>query len=528
MPVIAMSRPWLRPHDGKYYLRKRTPARYLEVAGRAEFRIPLNTRDPKEAKSGMAQALATWEAMVADWERALSRVRLDAAGAKALVSAWLGHLRRYGEPEAFGFSGLFDLNPRPAVDLSDADVISRLAAKHAQDVIQAAGIEVAEGSVGLIIKALESLIVLPYSATWWQEIAQARAFGEPRMLRDNELRALLEIPEDPKADEAPRTQHHAPRPGSPPPTQSAEVTFDAIWEAWSKVTATAPRTVHETRGILRQLEVFLGHSNAALVTKADLIRWRTTLKGEGKTNSTWNNRLSLIGQVYKTAVAEDVVPSNPTIGLRLDKGKPKHWLPYSDEDTVAILKAARRETSPALRWAHWVMALSGMRVGEVLQLTGDDIAKDPKSGVWYMAVKDAPDEGKATKNSKPRHVPLHPSLIQEGFLAYAQGIKETHGNAPLFPDKKPDRYGRLGGRAWNLVGAWVRKKVGITDRKKAPNHSWRHRMEDELRAAEVYEADRDAIIGHARKTVGAQYGVRGEALRRLQRELSKVHLPEGL
>jgi integrase len=174
----------------------------------------------------------------------------------------------------------------------------------------------------------------------------------------------------------------------------------------------APRTVHETKGILKQLEAFLDHDDATKVTKADLIHWRDALKADGKTNATWNKRLSLIGQVFKRAVADDLLPSDPTVGLRLDKGKPKPWLPYSDEETVAILKAARKETSPALRWAHWVMALSGMRVGEVLQLTGDDITQDPKSGVWSIAVKDAPEEGKTTKNSKPRHVPLQPPALR--------------------------------------------------------------------------------------------------------------------
>jgi hypothetical protein len=123
---------------------------------------------------------------------------------------------------------------------------------------------------------------------------------------------------------------------------------------------------------------------------------------------------------------------------------------------------------------------------------------------------------------------MHPRLIDEGFLAYALSVKEEHGDAPLFPDKKPDRYGRRGGRGWNAVGKWVRDTVGITDTKKAPNHSWRHRVEDEFRSAEIDESIRDAIIGHTRKTVGAKYGVQGEALSRLHRELSKVELPKGL
>jgi hypothetical protein len=53
-------------------------------------------------------------------------------------------------------------------------------------------------------------------------------------------------------------------------------------------------------------------------------------------------------------------------------------------------------------------------------------------------------------------------------------------------------------------------------------------VEDELRGAEVPEDVRDAIAGHARKTVGRQYGVRGEALARLHRALSLIPVPPGV
>jgi hypothetical protein len=98
----------------------------------------------------------------------------------------------------------------------------------------------------------------------------------------------------------------------------------------------------------------------------------------------------------------------------------------------------------------------------------------------------------------------------------------------LFADKRPDQHGNRGGRAWNVVGKWVRTRVGITDPRKAPDHSWRHRVEDELRAAEVPEDARDAIMGHARKTTGRQYGVRGEALKRLARAIERIPAPPGV
>jgi integrase len=168
------------------------------------------------------------------------------------------------------------------------------------------------------------------------------------------------------------------------------------------------------------------------------------------------------------------------------------------------------------------MAFTGMRAGEVLQLLGRDVRQD--SGLWLIDVNED-HASKSVKTSERRHVPVHPALIWEGFVAYARAVAP---DAPLFPDKRLDRNGLRGSRAWNLIGKWVRDKVGITDADKAPDHSWRHRVEDELRAVETPEDVRDAILGHSRQTTGKQYGVRGEALTRLGRYLAKLPVPPGV
>lgn len=168
------------------------------------------------------------------------------------------------------------------------------------------------------------------------------------------------------------------------------------------------------------------------------------------------------------------------------------------------------------------MAFSGMRVAEVLQLNVADVRQEGE--VWFLAVhEDAP--GLSVKTGERRNVPIHPAVLREGFLTY---VKSCAADGPLFPDKALDVHGLRGGRAWNVTGKWIRERVGLTDPAKAPNHAFRHRMEDELRTAEVPEDVRDAILGHARKTTGRLYGIRGEALRRLADGVARGPAPEGL
>jgi integrase len=515
MPVIAMSRPWKRPEDGKFYLRVRTPKRYLLAAKRAEFRIPLNTRDPAEAKRLMGQALVTWNAQLVGWEAGLSRVDVDQKLAKTLVSDWQSRLRRTGDPARFGYPGGLDTAREILIDADDPHAVQTAALHHADEVLAELGKPVTDESRGMVQDALIAFIPFLYSPAFWSSVAEERAFGAPRMLADPELAASMKEMPDKRGASSRR----------PEGDKNLSFSFEQAWQAWSSITATNARTVIDTKGVLRQMATFLGHQDAARVTKADVVRWRDVAKAAGLSNNTWNNRVASLSQIFGRAVADDRLPENPFKQARLPKSVTESRRPYTDEEAVRILRSARAEGRPSLRWAHWVMAFTGMRVAEVLQLTGSDVQTEQRTGISFIRVATDVKAGKSVKTGVTRHVPVHPKLRQEGFMRYAATIKPDE---PLFPDKKVDKFGHRGGRGWNVVGVWVRDTVGIIDPRTAPNHSWRHRMEDELRAAEVYEADRDAIVGHARKTTGAKYGIRGEALSRLHAALSKVSPPEGL
>ena len=305
------------------------------------------------------------------------------------------------------------------------------------------------------------------------------------------------------------------------PTEGV-VTFDTLMKRWAAVATVKPRTAEEAGYAISALAAFLGHDNAAQLTRSDLQRWRDSMKAAGRSNVTWNNRLSLVRQPLLFGVSEGLLKEDVTDRLRLAKGRAQSPLPFTDAEAVQILTAARSASRPSVRWAPWLMAFSGMRVAEVLQLTGGDVREE--AGIWLLSVNED-DASKSVKTSNRRNVPLHPAVIEEGFLAYAAAVEH---DAPLFPDKRVDRHGNRGGRAWQVVGRWVRETVGITDPRKAPDHSWRHRVEDELRAAGVGEDVRDALLGHARKTTGRVYGVRGESLRRLAEAVARIPVPKGL
>jgi integrase len=115
---------------------------------------------------------------------------------------------------------------------------------------------------------------------------------------------------------------------------------------------------------------------------------------------------------------------------------------------------------------------------------------------------DVEDKSVKTESSR-RTAPIPEFLIAEGFMKFVASKKPGE---PLFPDMKPDTYGRRGGTASKRVCRMVRVNLGIKDRRVSPNHSFRHWYKDLCRNSGIDEEVHDALTGHAGKSEGRKYG----------------------
>lgn len=510
--ILTMASPWRDPRTGMFYLRRRVPARYAGIHGVPSGLIKwsLHTKDPKEARRVWPEALAKWNDMEREWERRVSVEAITPERANHIAAAWADAAAagRVSLPATGDASDVFDLLDFPTTRTADAvRQVKAILVARMDEACRLAGITPKPET----LPVLECVMMGVVRAAYLEADTKAAGLnGGPASEAGRRLRASLpEVPAVPGA-----AVEATPKP--------SKITFAAMFDNWRMTTSVKPRTITEAEYALGLLEKHLGHDDATAVTREALIAWRNSVKAAGLSNDTWNNRLSLIGQVFKRAHDDGMIPDNPTVNLRLPKAPRNSPLPFTDEEAARILVAARKETNAARRWAHWIMAFTGMRVGEVLQLAVADLHYE--DGVHYFRITEA-GEGKSVKTGDVRHVPIHSALIAEGLLDYAAGLPKA---GPLFPDKRPDKHGLRGARGWKAVGQWVRETVGITDPTKVPNHSWRHRMEDELTAAAVDESIRDAILGHARQTTGGRYGTRGENLLRLAQALERVPMPRGV
>ena len=280
----------------------------------------------------------------------------------------------------------------------------------------------------------------------------------------------------------------------------------ALDRGWKMDAQPVPRALYDRLRTMERLAAFLGHRSASRVTKADGVRWKAEMMGNGLHASTVRNDLSEMSAVWKWGLGNDKLSGvNPFAGISPPKAPRKGREPraFTNEEAAQVLRAAREETG-ALRWLPWVLCLTGARLAEVCQSVKEDVSVE--DGVTVLRIHDV-GEGRSVKNADSRRtVPLHPALRSEGFLAY---VVTLPSRSPLFPDIKPDAiFGQRAPTATRLVARWLRSdRVGITDKRISPAHSWRHWFITAARRALLAVEVRSAITGHsARLDESAGYG----------------------
>ncbi len=218
--------------------------------------------------------------------------------------------------------------------------------------------------------------------------------------------------------------------------------------------------------------------------------------------------LTAIRTIAKHALADGLIADDPFAGFRLAKARVK-FAEAKDErrkafdrgDLKRILAAleAGTESTSADFWVPHVALYQGARVEEICQLERGDIVE--VDSVWCFAITDA-GEGQKVKNSASvRTIPIHPKLVDMGFLAFA-----TPGQGGrVFADLKPDQRGRLAGPYGKRWARLLRNDAGITDSKKV-FHSFRHTWTDAAKRAGVPMEYRLALAGREIGEAGSEKG----------------------
>ncbi len=180
----------------------------------------------------------------------------------------------------------------------------------------------------------------------------------------------------------------------------------------------------------------------------------------------------------------------------------------------------------ALYWVPLIGLYTGMRLGEIIQMSMDDL-EDVK-GIWVFAVEEDPDDvNKSVKTtSSKRKVPLHNDLLEFGFIPFYESVK-SKGYKRIFEDIKPSSKGYYS----DLFSKKFRYNTEKLDIKTAKTsfHSFRHNMKDAMKDKDILDTHQNAILGHAQTGMNATYGSNEikklkECIDRLEYDIDLTHL----
>jgi len=148
-------------------------------------------------------------------------------------------------------------------------------------------------------------------------------------------------------------------------------------------------------------------------------------------------------------------------------------------------------------WLPMLGLYTGARIDEIASLRLSEIAE--LEGVWcyYMSSKEANGGGK--NDFAPRWVPIHPKVLEAGFLTFWQTVKDE-GHQRLFPEMGNAARDGYSKRATVDFTAY-RRSVGVgavTERSTKTFHSFRSTLVSELKQRGVDGDMRRELVGHSK------------------------------
>jgi integrase len=225
------------------------------------------------------------------------------------------------------------------------------------------------------------------------------------------------------------------------------------------------------------------------------------LKGTKKRSlGTINKNIARVRAFFQWAMSNGYTDRNYAegINIKVNDSMRKQRNPYVTAELQALL-SGKEYMQPEwieLKEAHrfWIILLgmfTGARLEELCQLYSNDVFE--QDGIAVISIND--DASKKLKNQASRRIiPIHPKLLELGFLSYVKSIHSNGSVGLLFPELQKQRDGYS-----QRVSKWFaryKKQCGILDSTKV-FHSFRHTVSNHLKQKGVSRELAAAILGHS-------------------------------
>ena len=247
-----------------------------------------------------------------------------------------------------------------------------------------------------------------------------------------------------------------------------------------------------------------------------------------------NKKLTKLVAFGNWGVRQGILSSNPFSGMKFSvKKQSRSRNPFTADELRKILHPEtyfqyttkfehpfmpnRSTLQMPYYWIFLLGIFSGMRTNEMCQLRLIDIKK--VSNIWFMFVEDS-EETKVKTESAVRKVPVHPQLIQLGFVDYVSKLKRSKKER-LFWELKEERDGYASKVSRHFNERFL-PAVGVWEKYTKVLYCTRHTFINKLYSEKVDENVIRSLIGHEKGFTMKHYGGEPFSPERLLEEISKV------
>jgi len=512
----------LHKRNSTYYFRAKVPSDLRSIFGRNEEKYSLGTKDYHEAKRLARQASV-------EFDRKCSALRQQRL-ASTPVSVILDDDTIHKVCSLWRYHTLAGDEHTRRSGLSDNEFVEQSSARRETSSLLKQAL--ARGRVDRTEPALHQfLYLLNLQPTGDPDNWQQLRYEFLQTVAETHAQQIMrDVGEPVKTPEPPAGTVSAPAPGG--------CTLDGLFDHWKAFEANRPlKTINDMERTIREFKGVAGCKTAPAITREDVMKYRNHLvQVLQRKAKTVEKKITFLCALFNVGIHHGLLVANPASRIPKPKDDSDERLPFDLDDLCTIfgsplyLKGERlgRDTREAGVWLPVLSLFSGAREEELGQLLVSDISCI--DGIWCMnisagAEKSASASGdrKRLKNrASRRRLPLHPTIIQAGFLSYWQVVKDA-GHTRLFPTLRPDRYGKLTSGFSKEFNAYLRM-LGITQREKV-FHSFRHTFRDACREADLPEEIADALMGHSPgKKTGRTYG-RSFSISKLNDAICRIDYP---
>lgn len=297
-----------------------------------------------------------------------------------------------------------------------------------------------------------------------------------------------------------------------------------ILDGWAAERKPSPRGKDAYWRDAKLFNSMMGRKSVELITKADVMAYKRKLIADpARSQVNVRDRLAYLRTLLEWAAQEDIVPVNVARDVKMavtERGEKRK--DFSTDDLNALFAGpvhAKGERpkggyGEAVYWMPLLALFMGARREEIGQLRVQDVKPvayidddDKRQEVWCIDITDTPDDdalpNQIKNEASNRLVPLHPKLIELGFIDYVQKLPDQTGR--VFPGLKAVGIGK---KLTDKVGQWFsryKQDCGIEDKAKV-FHSFRHTWKTHAVDAGIPERVCRQFQGHEGKDAADKYG----------------------